>query len=173
MLSRTARTPRLLSAGLLLAATVLVGGAAPASASADTTVPARAAVAGIGTMDAPDNAVPGSPPTGLHCTATQGVQGCFKKYGDQWWVQDTASDVTAYAAVLWENHLRDGSGSWGLYRSGECNNRLGDGRWGVCNKDYWEDSSHNAWGGYGSRLRWRSCGVYGCTSWSNWVYNDL
>jgi hypothetical protein len=173
-MSRTASRIAVLAAGLLLAPAALFGGAAPASAAADTApAPAHVASGGFGALDAPDDAVPGTPPSGMECPWTEGVRGCFKKYGDQWWVRDTGTDVTAYAAILWENHLKDASGSWGLYRSGECDNGLGDGQWGVCNKDYYEDSSRNAWGGYGSRLRWRSCGVYGCTGWSNWVYNDL
>ncbi|MEU3776942.1 hypothetical protein AB0F11_27815 [Streptomyces sp. NPDC032472] len=117
-----------------------------------------------------DTAQPGTPPSDITClSAPQGARGCFRTYGDQWWVLDTD---TPYAAIaVWENELWDGD-SWEPYRNGQCENKLGEGHWGVCNKDYYEDSSRNAYGGYGSRVRWRACGVFGCSSWSAWTRNN-
>ncbi|MGW1958359.1 hypothetical protein ACWCPI_37370 [Streptomyces sp. NPDC001920] len=116
-----------------------------------------------------DYAVAGSPPSDRICTSAQGSTGCFRKYGDQWWVLDTDSP---YAAIVnWENQLWDGA-SWRSYRNGNCENLLGEGNWGVCNKDYYENSSLNAYGSYGSRLRWRACGVFGCSSWTSWTLNN-
>ncbi|WP_298183229.1 hypothetical protein [Saccharomonospora sp.] len=42
----------------------------------------------------------------------------------------------ASAVVYWDNY-RDGE----LYRYGRCENRLGSGNWGVCNKNYYEGST--------------------------------
>ncbi|SFO95288.1 hypothetical protein SAMN02982918_0937 [Saccharomonospora viridis] len=82
-----------------------------------------------------DRAVKGTVPGGLGCVAITGAQACFEAYGDKWWVKDTVADG-ASAVVIWDNY-RNGS----LYRQGECQNRLGSGNWGVCNKNYYEGSA--------------------------------
>jgi hypothetical protein len=99
-----------------------------------------------------DYAVAATPPSsGLTCVSASGAKACFQKYGDKIWILDTSG--TTYAAVApWENYLWNGS-SWQLYRTGNCYNRLGKGVWGVCNKDFYEDSSTNAYGSTGSGLR--------------------
>ncbi|EHK88656.1 hypothetical protein ACWGRK_08450 [Saccharomonospora azurea] len=89
-----------------------------------------------------DRVVKGTPPSsGVQCLSVTGAQACFENYGDKWWVKDTSSDG-ASAVVIWDNY-RNGS----LYRQGECQNRMGAGSWGVCNKNYYE----------GSNLQFRVC----------------
>ncbi|EIE98562.1 hypothetical protein [Saccharomonospora glauca] len=83
-----------------------------------------------------DKAKKGTPPSsGVICPPDiPGARVCFEPYGDKWWVKDTAADG-ASAVVTWRNY-RNGS----LYRSGQCENRMGSGTWGVCNKNYYEGS---------------------------------
>lgn len=82
-----------------------------------------------------DTAKKGTPPSsGRSCVSVTGAQACFEHYGDKWWVRDTVADG-ASAVVIWDNY-RNGS----LYRQGECQNRMGSGNWGVCNKNYYEKS---------------------------------
>ncbi|MEV4658637.1 hypothetical protein [Micromonospora sp. NPDC049301] len=105
-----------------------------------------AAVAATFVMATPASAAPayetnyavrGTPPSsGLSCRPVSGVlQACFEAYGDKWWLR---RDSSAYSGVgiEWENY-RNGS----LYRNGECVSYLPVGTWGVCNKDYYEDST--------------------------------
>ncbi|MFD7656040.1 hypothetical protein ACFV4N_18885 [Actinosynnema sp. NPDC059797] len=82
-----------------------------------------------------NEAVAGTPPAGLPCVSVTGARACFEADGDKWWVRDTAAD-SASAEARWDNY-RNGS----LYRSGICRNGLGNGTWGVCNKNYYEDST--------------------------------
>jgi hypothetical protein len=82
-----------------------------------------------------NQAVAGTPPAGMPCISVTGAVACFQAYGDRWWVRDTAAD-SASAEVRWDNY-RNGS----LYRSGICRNSLGNGAWGQCNKNYYEDST--------------------------------
>ncbi|QFZ18541.1 hypothetical protein [Saccharothrix syringae] len=118
---------------------------APASASSSASdAPADRYAGGPATtaVDAEFNqAVAGTPPSGLPCVSTTGATACFEANGDKWWVRDTAAD-SASAEAFWENY-RGGS----LYRTGVCRNSLGNGKWGVCNKNYYEDSG----------LRWSAC----------------
>jgi hypothetical protein len=114
----------------MLPGTASASGAAPSNTPTDHyTASVTAAASEI------DQAVAGSPPSGLPCVATTGATACFEAYGDKWWVKDTDSD-SASAEALWQN-FRGGS----LYRDGICRNSLGNGTWGVCNKNYYEDSS--------------------------------
>jgi len=83
------------------------------------------------------------------------AKGCFTKYGDVWHILDAAVDGQQ-TFIYWENWLWNGS-SWKPYRSGWCNNDLGGNNWGKCNKDYYESSSTNYYGGKGSRLRFQVC----------------
>ncbi|MEV4624775.1 hypothetical protein AB0J90_00595 [Micromonospora sp. NPDC049523] len=101
------------------------------------------------------------------CIGTQELDGCFKKYGDQWGSQSWSSGTTR---LEWQNQLWNGS-RWVLYREGVCINNLGLGEPGVCNKDYYEDSSLNAYGSYGSRVRMSLCNTT-CSGWSSWLYNN-
>lgn len=116
-------------AALLLALMPATASAAPEPAAADR--------GGVSAAEYElDIAKAGTPPSsGLNCRSITGARVCFEHYGDKWWVRDTASDG-ASAVVLWDNY-RNGS----LYRQGECQNRLGSGNWGVCNKNYYEDST--------------------------------
>jgi len=75
------------------------------------------------------------------CASTTGALACYYQASDTWYVQDTAADG-ASAEARWENYRNDD-----LYRSGICRNSLGNGNWGACNKNYYEDST----------LWWRAC----------------
>jgi hypothetical protein len=124
-----------------------------------------------------NTATAGSPPSGMRCVSMTGAEACFEKNGDRWWVRDTASDSHS-ATASWENDLFDGI-QWRLYRQGSCVNKLGYGRWGACNKDYYESGSTNELGGKGSQLDWQAC-VYdsadgswhGCSTDIAWVDNN-
>ncbi|WP_412074691.1 hypothetical protein ACLF6K_00540 [Streptomyces xanthophaeus] len=96
---------------------------------------------------------------------------CFQKYGDVWKVGRSYYE-TSRTSVQWVNQLKNSSGSWVTYREGECFNDLGHSTFGTCNKDYYENSSRNALGGYGSRLAFKACLVSSCSAQSPWVYND-
>jgi hypothetical protein len=83
------------------------------------------------------------------------AKGCFVKYGDIWRIQDGSTDGDQ-TFIYWENWLHDGS-TWRPYRHGECNNNLNAPNWGQCNKDLYENSSTNYYGGRGSRVRFQVC----------------
>ncbi|WP_028662054.1 hypothetical protein [Saccharomonospora saliphila] len=106
-------------------------------------------------------AVAGSPAgADLVCGSVNAVQVCYQAYGDRWWIRDTAADG-ASAAVDWDNY-RNGS----LYREGMCVNSLGQGQWGQCNKNYYEDSTL-----YGYPCVWdRSESDYASCSTSGWRF---
>lgn len=132
----------LLAVAAAIAALLLV--MLPSTASAEqSSTPADAYPNGVAAAVATEynQAVAGTPPSGLPCIKTTGATACFEAYGDKWWVKDTAAD-SASADAVWQNY-RDGS----LYRQGICRNSLGNGEWGVCNKNYYEDSG----------LRWAAC----------------
>ena len=101
--------------------------------------------------------------------------GCFKPYGDVVFASDHAADTDA-VYTLWQNQLRDSTGTWGLYRNGKCTYSEGAYSKGACNKEMYEHSIRNAWGGTGSRVRVMACvddiGDDTCGSWSSWIYND-
>ncbi|MEV5084528.1 hypothetical protein AB0K74_39105 [Streptomyces sp. NPDC056159] len=97
--------------------------------------------------------------------------GCFRKYGDQFWVRNWDSPKVSLE-VRWQNELWDGQ-RWQLYRLGTCSAyQLNTGQWGVCNKDFYENTSTNAYKSQGSRVRWQI--VTGTTfgAWSSWHLND-
>ena len=100
----------------------------------------------------------GPPPQTTTCASTTGALACYYQASDTWYVQDTAADG-ASAEARWENY-RNGV----LYRSGICRNSLGNGNWGACNKNYYEDST----------LWWRACVYNGsagtlvrCSGWAS------
>ncbi|MFI5924760.1 hypothetical protein ACIA3K_02140 [Micromonospora sp. NPDC051543] len=109
-------------------------------------------------------ATPGSPPSDLICaTHKQGnvnAKGCLRLYGDQWWSVNVRGEDMY---LVWKNTLWNGA-SWVLYREGTCFNDLGAGSWGVCNKDYYENSSVNAFGYKGSELIFQVCSALGCSA---------
>ena len=113
---------RKLMLALSLAMFALMGVLMPATASA---------------ADGVEFAVAGTlpPRSQLECNSYTAVEICYEKGGDQWWVQDQNSDDRASAGVYWENY-RNGS----LYRVGACFTSLGKGKWGHCNKNYYENS---------------------------------
>lgn len=127
---------RLLAFGVAATFAALTCVAVPATANAATP---NAATPHAATPDAQENdvATAGTPPTsGLGpCVSTTGTEVCFEAYGDKWWVKDTKKDG-ASATVAWADYV-DGS----LYRDGVCRNSLGAGKWGVCNKNYYEGST--------------------------------
>lgn len=59
----------------------------------------------------------------------------FNSNGDYWYLIDTLADGKA-AAVRWKNY-RNGQ----LYRQGVCIQSHGAGTAGICNKNYYEDST--------------------------------
>ncbi|MGW1977992.1 hypothetical protein [Streptomyces sp. NPDC001889] len=123
-----------------------------------------------------DKAVASGPPSDATCLVSFMANSCFKKYGDSWYLRDLEWDgMDVYAD--WQNQLRNAGRDWVSYRSGRCTSELGSGDWGRCNKDFYEDSAHNAKGGYGSRVRWRACrdqplSPDTCGSGATWVKND-
>ncbi|GIF10877.1 hypothetical protein Ate01nite_09090 [Actinoplanes teichomyceticus] len=62
----------------------------------------------------------------------------FVDNGDTWYVKDTAADGRS-AVVLWENYI-----NFERARIGTCANKLGNGTWGKCAKDYAESSGIRA-----------------------------
>ena len=48
--------------------------------------------------------------------------------------------------------------AWQYYRYGECKNSLGQGHWGMCDEDFYENDTVNAKGGQGSIVS-----VWACT----------
>lgn len=124
-----------------------------------------------------DTATVGSPPSGMTCVSMTGAKACFEKYGDKWWVEDTAGDYHS-ATASWQNYLWDGS-NYRLYRQGSCVNKEKAGTWAVCNKDYFEFDSVNTYGARGSILVWQACVYdsgtgdwYGCSTNTTGVDND-
>jgi hypothetical protein len=118
-----------------------------------------------------DYAVAATPSASVNdnCVSYTGVKACFEKYGDKIWVLDTAPD--GYRADgAWHNDLWNGS-SWVDYRLGTCRNTLGSGRWGYCNKDFYEDDTLNAKGGRGSAIMLWACDEGPCSA-DIWIRND-
>jgi hypothetical protein len=77
-----------------------------------------------------DVAKPGSVPDGLPCTETARARVCFEHHGDKLWVKDRKGDGVS-AIAKWRVTYNS--------REGYCRNRLGAGRWGVCNKNFLEN----------------------------------
>lgn len=75
-----------------------------------------------------DYATSSAAPSGtFYCMSVIGATACFEPYGDVFYVKDTQAD--GYAAVAeWDTALS--------YRDGSCVNHLGNGKWGVCNKNF-------------------------------------
>ncbi|MEU8239691.1 hypothetical protein AB0C07_15720 [Actinoplanes missouriensis] len=85
-----------------------------------------------------NDAVASSAPTGdFECHSVTGVTACYKPYGDVFYVKDTAADSASATAMWYMNYNRD----WNYWdRQGECRNKLGNGKWGACNKDLDEEA---------------------------------
>ncbi|WP_328499621.1 hypothetical protein OG828_49190 [Streptomyces sp. NBC_00457] len=117
-----------------------------------------------------NQAVPGSPPSGMSCYSNSYLDACFKKYGDQLWVRNHSASSPAY--MQWENWLYMTNGGWELYRQGNCTTtQLNVGQWGVCNKDFYENTTER-WDGTGSMLRWRIISGASISSWGPYYLND-
>ncbi|WP_245266972.1 hypothetical protein [Saccharomonospora piscinae] len=116
-----------------LFAVLFTGTATAAEATAPTTESTSVAAAEWEV----NYAVAGTPPSRseLRCAVGPKVEICYQAYGDRWWVRDLEADG-ASSAVKWEN-FRNGS----FYRNGICVTSLGQGVWGQCNKNYYEDSA--------------------------------
>ncbi|MFC6019837.1 hypothetical protein ACFP2T_26985 [Plantactinospora solaniradicis] len=113
------RTPR---RGLLALATV-------AGAALALIIPSAASAAYYGSET--DYALSSSGPTdGYECVEGTGVIACFRAYGDVFYVKDTKAD--GYSAVA-EWHMLGFA-----TRTGSCVNKLGEGEWGICNKNLTE-----------------------------------
>jgi hypothetical protein len=119
--------------------------------------------------------VGGSPGSDSTCIINiQGAKACFQPYGDVIWIKDTSFDgYSVYAK--WTNQLRDSGGSWHNNRSGKCSNPGSSGDWASCNKDFYEASTTNSYGGKGSRIQVTACiasiGDDECDT-STWISND-
>jgi hypothetical protein len=129
---------RKLMLALSMAVVAVMGALLPATASAETTA-VQAVSEFSAAADGVEFAVAGTlpPRSQLECHSVPAVEICYEKAGDHWWVQDQDSDH-ASAGVLWQN-FRNGS----LYRQGWCITSLGKGKWGQCNKNYYEGSKLN------------------------------
>ncbi|MGW1587528.1 hypothetical protein [Streptomyces sp. NPDC002386] len=119
--------------------------------------------------------VGGSPASGSTCIINiQGAKGCFQPYGDVIWIKDTSLDGYGVYAK-WTNQLKNSSGNWQTYRTGKCSNPGSSGDWAACNKDFYESSSTNAYGGKGSRIQVTACvasiGDDECDT-STWISNN-
>jgi hypothetical protein len=64
-------------------------------------------------------------PGHLPCTKTEGSTVCFQRKGDKVWVKDTLGD--SFSAISKAQFPRFGIEYY-------CRNKLGTGRWGVCNE---------------------------------------
>ena len=84
-----------------------------------------------------NDAVASSGPSGEYtCYSITGATACYKPYGDIFYVKDTAADSASATAMWYQNYNRD----WNYWdRQGECRNKLGNGKWGQCNKDFDEE----------------------------------
>ena len=107
--------------------------ASVAGVVATLAVPAAAQAAYFGNET--DYATSGSPSgyefIDYKCSVTLGGKACFKPAGDVFYVLDDKADGRSAAAdwVVWGDETRTGS----------CVNKLGAGKWGVCNKNFQED----------------------------------
>ena len=169
-----------LATGAALVATVGAG-----SASATDNPPsgyiAASQVSAASTHVAPATATtvhkskPGTPPSSVvdakWCSSysypsESDAHACFQRSGDVIWIDNAVGDnVKAH----WENWLENASGTWTFYRDGDCLSTTYG--WGYCNEDFYEDSSHNADGGYGSGIRLYTC-VGDCNPDYQWVRNN-
>jgi hypothetical protein len=156
--------------GLVMAAAASILALAPPAAASAPPAAASAPSVLAGGDDGVAIAVAGSP-GGIYdsdCITVTGGIACFQRYGDKIWVEHTGSKA---AAASYENHLWDGN-SWELYRWGQCWNSLAVGKWGYCNKDFYEDQTKpNAYGSKGSGIRLYIC-LSTCGSDNIWVRND-
>jgi hypothetical protein len=151
---------RILAVGIAVAVVAVAAVSTPSAASASTpsaSTPSAVAVAASASAYEWDTAVAaGSPPSfsSSDCVSMTGVKACFEKHGDKWWVEDTKSDGHS-ATASWYNLL---GVDIVTYRSGSCVNKLGTGKWGVCNKDYYEMTTPNPIDSRGgSYLDWEAC----------------
>jgi hypothetical protein len=97
--------------------------------------------------------------------------GCFHRYGDQIYVEDTANNgYTTY--VYYQLYLYTSAKTWKLRRAGQCYAHGVD-SWGECDYDFYEDSTVNAYGGKGSGVRIYLCETNsGCSQYYKWVRNN-
>ncbi|TQS45759.1 serine/threonine-protein kinase [Cryptosporangium phraense] len=79
-----------------------------------------------------------------------GGYGCYQTYGDVWWVFDTKADGHS-AVVFWEVGGR----------KGQCANSMGNGKTGVCNKNYAEGLTGTA---KVCIMDWDTKQMHGCTA---------
>lgn len=82
----------------------------------------------------------GPRPAHTRCTSNgTGARACFQPHGDKMYVKDTDED--GHSAVgVWHHYLGDGR-----YSKGYCRNKLGAGRWGVCDYNMSENSYIQWW----------------------------
>ncbi|MFC8534178.1 hypothetical protein ACFUJY_09495 [Streptomyces sp. NPDC057249] len=117
----------------------------------------------------------GEPSGAMTCIVeVAGATGCFKPYGDVIYTRDNSFDAYSVYAK-WQNQIRDSSGTWHAYRNGKCTNDRGQGDWAKCDKNFYEASTTNAYGGKGSRIKLTVCvanlGDDHCAT-TPWLSND-
>jgi hypothetical protein len=85
-----------------------------------------------------NTAVAGTPPamSSMACVANTYVTVCWEPSGDRIWVRDDEADGKRAVAEWFA-----GAGTSNYWRNGICNNSLGAGVWGQCNKDMVEGSN--------------------------------
>ncbi|MDW8805902.1 hypothetical protein P1P68_14190 [Streptomyces scabiei] len=111
---------------------------------------------GTGGVGVPGSSNPPGTSGTCHEIGIDQSRGCFAKSGDIIYILDAEFDFhNAYAR--WDNDLKNASGDWVRYRSGECWNKSGAQIWAACNKDFYENDSTNAKNGKGSRVRLIIC----------------
>jgi hypothetical protein len=142
-LRRLFHTPRVARAAVIAAALLTAAAASMPAASADATPTGKATPRVVSPAISLEYnaAVAGTPPAGIPCIAVSGATACFQSNGDRWWVKDTVADGLS-AISAWANYH-----GASLYRYGICANRLGNGHWGYCSKNYAE----------GTEIDWQSC----------------
>ncbi len=79
-----------------------------------------------------------SGPTGdYECAGWVGVTACWKPDGDEFYVRDIQADGHSAVAEWFFDS------KYGTDRTGACVNNLGEGNWGLCNKDFAEGEIMN------------------------------
>ena len=113
----------------------------PAGPASVTAVAVTPAVSAYEWNTAASWSAPSLPDT--DCITMTGAKACFEPHGDYLWVEDTKADGHS-ATATWNNYIYTGS-SWQLWRQGSCVNKLGTGKWGLCNKEFDEYSDDGSY----------------------------
>lgn len=96
---------------------------------------------------------------GSFCTSTptSGAEACFVKAGDSIQVADKNADDYSAGAVWYQQLYNDNTGQWVEYTEGTCMNSAGANTTKTCKYDFYENTTLNPFGSYGSRVDLRAC----------------